>query len=178
MGGGFGGEVPGFGPLRTPPLLKFGPGQASGGLPLPHTVRPMSDTTGRKTGHPVWFDLTVPDAEPIRDFYSGVLAWRPEPVEMGGYSDFSMIAPDGTGVAGVCHARGTNADLPAAWMVYFLVDDLQASLQTVVARGGEVLKDPSTAGPGRYAVIRDPAGAVCALYEADAAEGVVDGSEM
>jgi predicted enzyme related to lactoylglutathione lyase len=36
----------------------------------------------------------------------------------------------------------------------------------VKARGGAVLKGPAQAGPsGRFAVIRDPAGAVAALFQ-------------
>jgi predicted enzyme related to lactoylglutathione lyase len=30
-----------------------------------------------------WQDLTVPNAEAIRDFYAVVVGWRPEPVDMG-----------------------------------------------------------------------------------------------
>lgn len=29
-----------------------------------------------------WTDLTVPDAERIRDFYQAVVGWRAEPVDM------------------------------------------------------------------------------------------------
>ena len=127
----------------------------------------MTDTPRPKLGHPVWFDLTVPAADPTRDFYADVLGWSHAPIDMGGYSDYVMSAPDGAGVAGVCHARGGNADMPPVWMVYFQVADVEAAVEAVRGAGGEVLKDPSRAGPGRYAVIRDPAGAVCALYETE-----------
>ena len=40
-----------------------------------------------------WIDLTVPDALAIRDFYQAVVGWRAEPVEMGDYSDYSMLPP-------------------------------------------------------------------------------------
>ncbi|MEO7142707.1 MAG: VOC family protein [Bryobacteraceae bacterium] len=62
-----------------------------------------------------WMDLTVERAEAVRDFYSQVVGWRAAEVEMGGYADYSMNLPEsGETVAGVCHARGHNADLPAA----------------------------------------------------------------
>jgi predicted enzyme related to lactoylglutathione lyase len=32
-----------------------------------------------------WIDLTVGDATRVRDFYAGVVGWKPEGVEMGGY---------------------------------------------------------------------------------------------
>ena len=115
----------------------------------------------------VWVDLTVPDAHELRDFYAAVAGWRPEPVDMGEYADFSMCDPDtGDAAAGVCHARGPNAGLPPVWMVYFTVPDLDASLAEVEAAGGAVVQPPKGAGGVRYAVIRDPAGAVCALAQA------------
>ena len=43
-----------------------------------------------------WIDLTVPDAEAVRDFYQSVTAWSPSPVDMGGYNDFCMT-PTGAG---------------------------------------------------------------------------------
>lgn len=113
-----------------------------------------------------WFDLTVDDAETVRDFYADVVGWTPEPVDMGGYSDYNMCAGDGTATAGVCHARGSNADLPAQWLVYVHIPDLDASLEKVAARGGECLSGPKgSAEAGRYAIVRDPAGAVMALFE-------------
>ena len=113
-----------------------------------------------------WHDLTVPDAEQARDFYTSVLGLHAEPVDMGGYSDFNLVDPKTkTPVAGVCHARGSNTDLPPQWMAYFTVADLDASLQALQQGGGAVLGEPKTMGSSRYAFVRDPFGAVCALFE-------------
>lgn len=123
----------------------------------------MSDLTPGTIG---WHDLTVPDAERVRDFYARVVGWKPEPVPMDGYSDFSMInSASGEPVAGICHARGANAGLPAQWLIYLVVPDLDTALATVADAGGELLTPPRGAGSGRFAVIRDPAGAVCGLYQ-------------
>ena len=118
-------------------------------------------------GTVAWTDLTVPDAEGIRDFYARVVGWVPESVAMGEYADFNMTVPvTGQPVAGICHARGVNADLPPVWIVYLVVEELDTSLTTVQEGGGEVLVGPRSMGPGSaYAVIRDPAGAVVALYQ-------------
>ena len=120
-----------------------------------------------QTGMIGWTDLTVPNAEEVRDFYQQVVGWKHEPVEMsGGYSDFTMIAPGtGDGVAGVCHARGSNAGLPAQWMIYVIVEDIEKSIASCRELGGEVLAGPKSMGSASYCVIRDPAGAVCALYQ-------------
>lgn len=113
-----------------------------------------------------WHDLTVENADEVREFYRRVVGWRPEPVELDGYQDFNMRLPRGRdAVAGVCHARGSNADLPAQWLMYVIVPSLDASLEACREEGGEVVAGPRGLGGSRYAVIRDPAGAVCALYE-------------
>ncbi len=127
----------------------------------------MSDSGKSGPGAITWTDLTVDDAEAVRDFYAQVVGWRSEPVDMGGYSDFSMQMPgSGATVAGICHARGSNAGLPSQWLVYISVADVEASAARCRELGGEILVGPKgMGGYGRYCVIRDPAGAVAALFE-------------
>ena len=119
-----------------------------------------------EAGALVWIDLTVPSADGVRDFYESVIGWTSDEVDMGGYSDYSMNAPgSGTTIAGVCHARGVNADLPPVWMPYFVVDDLDSSIERCTELGGEIVVAPRSLGEGRFCVVRDPAGAVSALYQ-------------
>lgn len=124
-------------------------------------------TTGNGPGHIGWVDLTVSDADGIRDFYAAVTGWKVVHVPMGDYADYAMTAPDGEQVAGVCHRRGPNANLPAAWLVYIVVPDIEAAMAACRAKGGKVLDGPrSMGGASRFCVIQDPAGAVAALYQA------------
>ena len=83
-----------------------------------------------------WIDLTVPDAESIRNFYQHVTGWTPAPVAMGGYHDYRMNAANGQSAAGVCHARGKNAALPPVWLIYITVADLGESIRRCIERGG------------------------------------------
>jgi predicted enzyme related to lactoylglutathione lyase len=122
----------------------------------------MSQTPAGKI---VWFDLTVPEAERVRDFYASVVGWESQPVSMSDYDDYGMAA-NGEGVAGICHARGVNADQPAQWMAYISVDDLDASLERCTAGGGAQVTEVRDMGDGtRFCVIRDPAGAMVALMQ-------------
>lgn len=121
--------------------------------------RPTTGTLG-------WFDLTVDDAESIRDFYKDVVGWSSSPLSMGDYDDYVMATPDGTPVSGVCHAKGTNAGLPAQWLLYVNVDDIEASRTACTEHGGKLITDVKhMKGQGSYCVIEDPAGAVMALFE-------------
>ena len=80
---------------------------------------------------------------------------------MGGYEDYVMKSPSGDGVSGICHARGVNAGIPAQWLLYITVANLGEALEKVQANGGEIVYQSNG---GTMAVIKDPAGAVCALY--------------
>ena len=119
-----------------------------------------------KMGSIGWMDLTVSNASEVRDFYCAVAGWRPHPVAMGDYEDFAMM-PDGAAqpVGGICHARGENEGLPPVWLIYIVVPDIDAALAEVSARGGAVVRPAQSMGGARYAVISDPAGAVCSLYQ-------------
>ncbi|WP_027660656.1 VOC family protein [Salinispora fenicalii] len=118
-----------------------------------------------KAGMIAGFDLTVPNANGIRDFYADVVGWKPKPLSMGDYDDYMMLAQDGSPAAGICHARSGNADLPPQWITYITVNDLSASLARVTEKRGEVLRQPNGTGPGGFALIKDPAGAVVALMQ-------------
>lgn len=118
-----------------------------------------------KTGTIGWIDMTVDDAPRIRDFYEKVVGWTHEAVPMGEYSDYSMTAADGQPVSGVCHARGSNAELPGGWLIYITVDDIDASVAACEANGGDVIVPVRGMGGARFCVIRDPAGATAALYQ-------------
>jgi predicted enzyme related to lactoylglutathione lyase len=121
-------------------------------------------------GSIAWCDLTIPNAEDVRDFYAAVAGWTPRAESMGEYSDYTMVPAGGADpVAGVCHARGSNADIPPQWLVYIVVEDVDTSVAKCSERGGAVVAGPRAMAGGRFAVIRDPAGAVCALFSPPAA---------
>ncbi|HMV99748.1 MAG TPA: VOC family protein [Acidobacteriota bacterium] len=126
----------------------------------------MSETPQIELGKIGWIDLTIEDADGVRDFYKSVVGWETSDISMGDYNDYCMHPPGSAPVAGVCHARGTNVGLPAQWLIYITVADLEQSIARCVELGGAVLVAPKSAGEhGKYCVIRDPAGAVCGLFQ-------------
>ena len=126
----------------------------------------MSQAKDVQIGAIQWVDLTVGPAGKVRDFYKDVVGWTAGECDMGGYSDYFMNLPEsGKTVAGVCHARGPNADLPGQWIIYITVKDVDASAKRCVELGGKVIAGPRDMGDhGRFCVIRDPAGAVAGLF--------------
>lgn len=58
---------------------------------------------------------------------------------------------------------GMGGDSSPHWMTYFALDDVDAGFDRVRELGGELLGDPRDSPYGRYAVVRDPQGAVFSL---------------
>lgn len=115
-------------------------------------------------GKIAWQDLTVNNADDIRDFYSKVTGWQTEAHSMGDYNDYDVIAPgSGEVVAGICHARGENANIPAQWLIYITVEDVAASAAKCEELGGKILDGPRKMGKFTFCVIQDPAGAIAGI---------------
>ena len=127
----------------------------------------MSNSNKPKIGSITWFDLTVENAEEVKEFYSKVVGWKAAPVAMGDYNDFNMNSPEsGKTNAGICHKRGGNAHLPSQWMIYITVNNVAESAKICKENGGKVLSLPKEmTGYGKFCAIEDPAGAVCTLFE-------------
>ena len=115
-------------------------------------------------GSVVWQDLTVPNAPELRDFYCQVVGWTYTDHDMGDYNDYNITMPEGGHtVAGICHARDSNANVPPQWLVYIVVEDVGESARRCVELGGQVVDGPREMGGQTFCVIQDPAGAVAAL---------------
>ena len=126
----------------------------------------MSGREKPEIGAVGWFDLTVPDADGVREFYERVVGWTSRGHDMGDYEDYEMSTPDGRRVAGVCHARGVNAEVPPRWMLYVNVADLDESLKQCEALGGAKVGEIRDMGSyGRLCYVRDPSGAAIALIQ-------------
>lgn len=147
-------------------------GAAFGLIPVvPAEAIPPVDETAGPVGRIAWLDLTIPDAETTRDFYRQVVGWSAQDLEMkdadGSYADYVMLGGSGDQAAGVCHARGVNADLPPVWMLYLPVGDIAESLRRVEAEGGRIIKaSKNKDGKYVYAAVQDPLGVAFALAPA------------
>ncbi|MBL8130324.1 MAG: VOC family protein [Anaerolineae bacterium] len=117
-----------------------------------------------RVGSVLWVDLTIDNADEVRDFYKEVVGWGHSEVDMGGYTDYSMLPPGADApAAGIVHHRGVNEGIPPQWMIYIVVADLEASIAACERLGGKVVK---RAKDSPFCIIQDPAGAVAALFQA------------
>lgn len=133
----------------------------------------MEETTKSiSIGSIISADLTVENADQIRDFYKEVIGWGSEDMPMedenGKYNDYVMKTKEGNWVGGVCHARGTNKDLKPIWTIYIAVEDVSRSVAKCKDLGGKVLKEvKGEDGTFYYALIQDPARATLAIVPAN-----------
>ena len=124
----------------------------------------LDEESTSEIGKIEWLDLTVDEASRIRDFYCSVVGWSSSEQEMGSYSDYNINLPGTTKtVAGVCHARGPNANLPAQWLMYVRVADVSNSIEKCKKLGGEVIDGPRRMGNQSFCVIKDPSRAILGL---------------
>jgi predicted enzyme related to lactoylglutathione lyase len=84
---------------------------------------------------------------------------------MGGMT-YTVFMNDERPAGGMMRIDETCADVPPNWLVYFAVNDCDASAAKAQSIGGETLIAPmDVTGVGRFAVLKDPQGAVFAIIK-------------
>lgn len=103
-----------------------------------------------------WSELMADDLDGARRFYAAVFGWEPE--EHDGYTEWKL---GGRSIAGMMgRPPGVPAEVPPMWLIYFAVEDTDATLERVVQLGGAVAAPAMDIPQGRFAVVEEPGGAV------------------
>jgi len=113
----------------------------------------------------VHIELQTKDLAKAKDFYSRLFDWKLEnlPATEGGVAYTMIDVGEGTG-----GGMFTNTDpkVPPHWLAYVGVDDIKDSTLKARELGATVLQDVMQIGDyGSISVIRDPTGAVIAMWE-------------
>jgi predicted enzyme related to lactoylglutathione lyase len=112
-----------------------------------------------------WTELESRDPETAAAFYGAVFGWKAETeTEPMPYTQFLL---DGKSVAGMMDVTGRVPDeVPNHWMVYFAVDDADATTAATTEAGGQAVVGPmDIPDMGRFAVLTDPQGATFAVIK-------------
>ena len=110
-----------------------------------------------------WFELTTSDPKEAGRFYSTLLGWQLQDMDMG-TGKYTVINVGGGGIGGITATPSNAASMPPAWGGYVTVDDVDAVTQRVEGLGGRVLLAPMDIPTvGRFATIMDPQGATLSL---------------
>lgn len=108
-----------------------------------------------------WNELASPDPEGSGSFYGELFGWTLEPMQGTDMPYLLIKASDGRTNGGV---RPAAEQEPTYWLPYFGTDDLDAAVAKIGELGGDTLMGPTDIGVGNIAAVRDPQGAVFALY--------------
>jgi predicted enzyme related to lactoylglutathione lyase len=116
----------------------------------------------------VWNELNTRDPERAKAFYGAVFGWGFEEAEFEAGPYTTLKLGEDT-VGGMLDIAGRAPDeVPAHWLPYFAVEDVDATLAKAREGGGEAVFGPQDMSQvGRIAVLKDPFGAVFALITPD-----------
>jgi predicted enzyme related to lactoylglutathione lyase len=119
---------------------------------------PGFDVTN-EPGSVCWNELTTRAVEPSLEFYRAVLGLDGVHTPTDGM-DYCEFRVDGRSVGGLMPMVGDMwpDEIPNHWMVYFAVDDADATAARCVELGGQAPVPPTDIPPGRFAVLTDPQG--------------------
>lgn len=127
--------------------------------PGDHTGADVFNVPGALT----WNELQTRDLDAATAFYSAVFGWRWEPMDDSDYLVGHLDTKSGDDTSN-CGAMtmppGVPEQMPSMWIVYFAVADCDESVATAQELGGSVVMPAMEMGPGRFAGISDPGGAV------------------
>jgi uncharacterized protein len=112
-----------------------------------------------------WNELNTRDVAAAKAFYAEVFGWKPNDLDMDGMSYTEWKLGDKAVAGMMTMPEMVPAEVPAHWLVYFGVDDTDASVVTATGRGASVLVPPTDIPPGRFAVLADPGDAVFAVIK-------------
>lgn len=122
-----------------------------------------------ETGAMNWNELNTRDVPAAKAFYADVFGWTYEDSEFEGAGAYTAINLGEQSVGGMIDITDrAPAEVPAHWLVYFAVEDADATVEEAKQRGGDVPVGPFDIGSvGRIAVLKDPWGAVFAVIKPD-----------
>ena len=129
----------------------------------------MGERTRHEPGAFSWADVTTTDQEDAKRFYSGLFGWKADDRPVGGDVYYSMMQIDGRSVAAISPQpqQQREAGLPPVWNNYVTVESADDAAAHAKELGGTPLAGPVDIAMGTIGVIRDPQGAVFAIYSGD-----------
>jgi len=115
-------------------------------------------------GAPTWSDVSTPDLDGSKAFYSSLFGWEAHVTEDPSAGGYTMYTLNGKHVAAAGPVQ--SPDQPPAWMIYFGTEDAEATARKVEEAGGKVVAPPfDVFKSGRMAVFQDPTGAFFSIWQ-------------
>ena len=109
----------------------------------------------------VHIELSAVDSKSAGEFYSGLFGWEVKPFAGSDYLTFEAKPGPGGGFNVIDNEHHKAGEI----IPYLQVDDIEAMLAKIAARGGKVVVGKSEIpGEGHFALFEDPSGNVIGLF--------------
>jgi uncharacterized protein len=122
--------------------------------PAAMTGAAVVDTHGAMT----WFEVNTGAAQAAVEFYTAVFGLSTQRAEVETV-EYHFLKHQDTTVAGVLQMNAQWEGMPAHWMPYFSVNNVDAACALAPTHGGSVAVPAFNLPVGRIAVLADPGGA-------------------
>ncbi len=107
-----------------------------------------------------YLEIPATDVRQSADFYAGAFGWQ-----LRTRGDGAIAFDDGVGQVSGTWVVGRPPMSSVGLLIYIMVDDIEATIQKVVAGGGGIVQAVGADAPEVTARFRDPAGNVLGLYK-------------
>ena len=107
-----------------------------------------------------YIEIPAVDIQRSADFYTKVFGWT---VRTRG--DGHLAFDDAVGQVSGTWVTGRPPSPQPGLLIYIMVDDVSATIDAIVANGGEIVQPVGADAPEITARFRDPAGNVVGLYQ-------------
>jgi uncharacterized protein len=122
--------------------------------------------TVNRPGAMAWNELDTREPDAAESFYADVFGWSTERIEQDGSFVYGSLQLDGRKIGGLLPMGDEfPAHMPASWVVYFGVDDIDATAAKAEKLGGGVRMPRREVPAGAFSVLSDLHGAVFAVVE-------------
>jgi len=120
--------------------------------------------TDKTPGLLSWNELTSNDGPGSAKFYTQLFDWKREDVDMG-TGTYTIFKVGERSVAGMFALPSEVKEMPSVWIPYVTVENLEASVNKAVTLGAVLCKEITSLQMGRFAIVRDPQGAILGLWQ-------------
>lgn len=111
-----------------------------------------------------WCELLTGDVEAAKRFYTTLLGWTTEDVQVMEGMTYTVVKTGNEGIGGIMAMPPHMAGVPPHWGAYITVDDVDAVARKAQELGATTIV-PATDIPdvGRFHTFQDPQGAVISV---------------
>ena len=118
----------------------------------------MTPTLGN--GKICYIEMPASDVQRSAEFYKNVFVWQ---IRKRG--DGAVAFDDGVGQVSGTWVTGRPPSTTPGLLIYIMVDSVAATIDAVIAHGGELVQPIGADAPEITARFRDPAGNILGLYQ-------------